>query len=95
MTVDTACSSSLTGAAFGVSGAAAGRVRSGAGGWCAGDVRRHRLLVAMGLDSGMAPDGRCKAFSAAADGAGWSEAAGCWCSKRLSDAERDGDEISP
>ncbi len=42
----------------------------------------------------MAPDGRCKSFSASADGAGWSgRLRRCWCSKRQSDAERDGDEI--
>ena len=41
----------------------------------------------------MAPDGRCKAFSAAADGAGWSEGCGVLVLKRQSDAERDGDEI--
>ena len=50
-------------------------------------------LVALGPDNGMAPDGRCKAFSAAADGAGWSEGCGILVLKRRSDAERDGDEI--
>ena len=44
-------------------------------------------------DDGMARDGRCKAFSAAADGAGWSEGCGVLVLKRRSDAERDGDEI--
>src|SRR5205085_8111649 len=42
---------------------------------------------------GTAPDGRCKAFSAGADGAGWSEGCGVLVLKRQSDAERDGDEI--
>src|SRR5262249_5909078 len=51
------------------------------------------LFVAMGPDNGMAPDGRCKAFSAAADGAGWSEGCGVLVLKRQSDAVRDGDEI--
>src|SRR5207244_12615948 len=40
-----------------------------------------------------APDGRCKAFSAAANGAGWSEGAGVLVLKRLSAAERDGDRV--
>ena len=51
------------------------------------------MLVALGPDNGMARDGRCKAFSAAADGAGWSEGCGVLVLKRRSDAERDGDEI--
>src|SRR5215471_4786409 len=51
------------------------------------------VLVALGPDNGMARDGRCKAFSAKADGAGWSEGCGVLVLKRQSDAERDGDEI--
>ncbi|KJC49054.1 hypothetical protein UB31_15940, partial [Bradyrhizobium sp. LTSP849] len=50
-------------------------------------------FVALGPDNGMAPDGRCKAFSAGANGAGWSEGCGVLVLKRQSDAERDGDEI--
>ncbi|MBL0804917.1 polyketide synthase, partial [Streptomyces albidoflavus] len=42
---------------------------------------------------GMAGDGRCKSFSAAADGAGWAEGAGVLMLKRLSAAERDGDRV--
>jgi acyl transferase domain-containing protein/acyl carrier protein len=41
----------------------------------------------------VAPDGRCKAFSAQADGAGWSEGAGVLVLKRLAEAERDGDPV--
>ena len=43
-------------------------------------------LVALSPATGMAPDGRCKAFSAGADGAGWSEGCGVLVLERLSDA---------
>ena len=41
----------------------------------------------------MSPDGRCKSFSARADGAGWAEGCGILVLKRLSDAQRDGDRV--
>ena len=42
---------------------------------------------------GLAPDGRCKSFSAEANGAGWAEGCGVLVLKRLSDAKRAGDQV--